>query len=232
MQPCPEGESTGRRAAVTTRPAGGPGTALRVLIADDHDLLRDTLVLFLESEGGMVAETVADLPAAIAAIRRGPAYDLVLLDLAMPGMNGLEGLEQILALDGGQRVALISGTGTPELAERALALGAAGYVPKTLAAKSLVNAVRFMAMGEQYAPLDFLRAAASEEPAHPLRERLTRREAEVLEGLVEGKSNKEIARDLEVTEPTVKLHVKTLYRKIGAHNRTQAAMIARDAGLF
>lgn len=231
MQPYPPGESTGRRAAVTTRPAGGPGAPLRVLIADDHDLLRDTLVLFLESEGGMVAETVADLPAAIAAIRRGPAYDLVLLDLAMPGMNGLEGLEQILALDGGQRVALISGTGTPELAERALALGAAGYVPKTLAAKSLVNAVRFMAMGEQYAPLDFLRGAA-EEPAHPLRERLTRREAEVLEGLVEGKSNKEIARDLEVTEPTVKLHVKTLYRKIGAHNRTQAAMIARDTGLF
>ena len=73
---------------------------------------------------------------------------------------------------------------------------------------------------------------AAEDPAHPLRERLTRREAEVLEGLVEGKSNKEIARDLEVTEPTVKLHVKTLYRKIGAHNRTQAAMIARDAGLF
>ena len=231
MQPCPQGESTGRKAVVTSRPADAMAPPLRILIADDHDLLRDTLVLFLESEGGMAAETAADLPAAIAAIERGPAYDLVLLDLMMPGMNGLEGLERIMALGDGQRVALISGTGTPELAERALALGAAGYVPKTLAAKSLVNAVRFMAMGEQFAPFDFLRTAP-EEAANPLRERLTRREAEVLEGLVEGKSNKEIARDLEVTEPTVKLHVKTLYRKIGAHNRTQAAMIARDAGLF
>jgi len=104
-------------------------------------------------------------------------------------------------------------------------------VPKTLPAKSLVNAVRFMAMGEQYAPIAFM-TAAEEEAKHPLAERLTKRELEVLRGLSEGKSNKEIARDLDLTEPTIKLHMKTLYRKLEVNNRTQAAIVARDEGLF
>ena len=88
-----------------------------------------------------------------------------------------------------------------------------------------------MAMGEQYAPMEFMRAPEPEE-MHPLAAKLSQRERDVLKGLTEGKSNKEIARDLDIREPTVKLHMKTLYRKIGATNRTQAAMIARDEGLF
>jgi DNA-binding NarL/FixJ family response regulator len=88
-----------------------------------------------------------------------------------------------------------------------------------------------MAMGEQYAPLDFMTAIA-DTPANPLAEKLSPRELQVLKGLTEGKSNKEIARDLDIQEPTVKLHMKTLYRKLGAANRTQAALIAREAGLF
>jgi DNA-binding NarL/FixJ family response regulator len=155
----------------------------------------------------------------------------VLLDLNMPGMNGLNGLKKALALKGGQRVALISGEATREIAEKALEAGAAGFVPKTLPAKSLINAVRFMAMGEQYAPLDFMTAAVPTQN-NPLADKLSPRELQVLKGLTEGKSNKEIARDLDIQEPTVKLHVKTLYRKVGAANRTQAAMIAREAGLF
>ena len=88
-----------------------------------------------------------------------------------------------------------------------------------------------MAMGEQYAPIEFM-TAVDDVTSNPLAEKLTARELQVLKGLTEGKSNKEIARDLDVLEPTVKLHVKTLYRKIGAANRTQAAMIAREAGLY
>lgn len=88
-----------------------------------------------------------------------------------------------------------------------------------------------MAMGEQYAPLDFM-TAADETKSNPLAEKLTERELQVLEGLTKGLSNKEIARDLDIQEPTVKLHMKTLYRKVGAANRTQAALIAREAGLF
>ncbi len=204
---------------------------MRVLIADDHDLLRDTLVLFLQAQGDIQVSQAANLSAAHMLIEAEETYDLILLDLNMPGMNGLEGLKATIAMKGGQRVALLSGEATREIAENALEAGAAGFVPKTLPAKSMINAVKFMAMGEQYAPIDFM-TALDEVPHHPLADRLSPRELQVLKGLTEAKSNKEIARDLDITEPTVKLHMKTLYRKIGAANRTQAALIARESGLF
>ncbi|MDB2407395.1 response regulator transcription factor [Jannaschia sp.] len=203
---------------------------MRVLIADDHDLLRDTLALYLEG-AGIEARTASDFAGARALLDGMETFDLVLLDWNMPGMEGMDSLRAALAWPGPQRVALISGAASRTVAEEALSIGAAGFVPKTLPAKSLVNAVRFMAMGEQYAPLDFMTAADAAQD-HPLTRGLSQRETQVLKGLTEGKSNKEIARDLDLAEPTVKLHVKTLYRKIGATNRTQAAMIAKEAGLF
>ena len=204
---------------------------MKILIADDHDLLRDTLVMFLQGEGNIETVTASDFDAAMACVDTKGPFDLIMLDYNMPGMSGLNGLKKALEYNGGQRVALMSGIATKNVAEEALAIGAAGFVPKTLSAKSLVNAVRFMAMGEQYAPIDFMTQEEDSAP-NPLAEKLSRRELQVLEGLSQGKSNKEIARDLELQEPTIKLHVKTLYRKIGAGNRTQAALIAKEEGLF
>ena len=109
----------------------------------------------------------------------------------------------------------------------ALKEGAAGFLPKTLAPVDMVAAVRDMLAGEVYLPLDFLTR-----PNVMAREvSLTPRETDVLRGISDGKSNKEIARDLDIQEVTVKLHLKTLSRKLGARNRTHAAMLARDQGL-
>lgn len=204
---------------------------MRILIADDHDLLRDALVAFMDQEDNIETHTAADLAEAVALIDGDWTYDLVLLDYNMPGMNGLEGLRVASDRNGVHRVALMSGEANRDVAEQALEMGATGFVPKTLPAKSLVNAIKFMAMGEKYAPLEFM-TAEPDENNHPFLENLTERETQVLKGLTEGKSNKEIARDLDLSEPTVKLHVKTLYKKLGVANRTQAALIARDQGVF
>ncbi|TCM85457.1 response regulator [Rhodovulum steppense] len=203
---------------------------MRLLIADDHELLRDTLRLFLAREEAIEVEFESDLPSALRAIEtRGP-FDLVLLDYSMPGMNGLEGLKSTLDAGNDVKVAIISGVASPDVADRVLALGASGFLPKALPAKTLANAVRFMAAGEIYVPVQFLRRAKDETTSLPASSQLLPREVEVLRGLCAGKTNKEIARDMNVQEPTVKLYVKTLFRKIGVRNRTQAALYAKEFG--
>lgn len=204
---------------------------MRILIADDHDLLRDTLELWFANEGIEVTSS-QDLDQTLEMIAVNDAFDFIMLDYSMRGMNGLEGLSRVIEAGKGARVAIMSGTAPRDVAFEALEIGAAGFVPKTLPARSLVNAVRFMAMGEQYVPHDFMTAEEEKPPEHPLVQQLTRRELQVLEKLCEGLSNKEIARALSIEEPTVKLHMKTLYRKVGVQNRTQAALLAKEAGLF
>ncbi len=202
---------------------------MNILLADDHELVRDTISAFLEREDDMKVSVASDLASASEMMTREGPFDLVLLDYSMPGMNGLEGLAEALARNAGKPVAVISGTALPDIAEAALANGASGFLPKTIPAKSLLNAVRFMAAGETYVPFAFL-AQRETQASHPMLSNLTTREAEVLRGLIDGRSNKEIARELGLQEVTIKLHVKTLCRKLEARNRTHAAMIGRDAG--
>jgi DNA-binding NarL/FixJ family response regulator len=199
---------------------------MKILIADDHDLVRETIAAFLAAEACESVATAGSLDEALEIVARDGPFDLALLDYNMPGMDGLAGLARMRAATGGAPVAIVTGTASRALAEEAIAAGAAGFVPKTLAAKSMVAAVRFMAAGEIFAPFGFM-----QQKSEAAAELLSPREVDVLRGIVRGQSNKEIARDLSLHEATVKLHAKTLSRKLGAKNRTQAAMTARDRNL-
>ena len=198
----------------------------RILLADDHDLVRETLAVYLRREGGFEVDVAGGFAAALAAVRRGGDHDLVLLDFRMPGMEALAGLAKMQAA-ARCPVAILSGTAPPEMARRALRAGAAGFLPKTLDPRALIAAVQQILGGEVYTPYDFLNSDTGSEADVSL----TARERDVLTGVSDGKSNKEIARDLSIQEVTVKLHLKTLSRKLGARNRTHAAMLGRDMGL-
>ena len=204
---------------------------MRILIADDHELVRDMICAFLERDADFDVTPTNNFDEAAEEMKVQGPFDLVLLDYDMPGMNGLRGLSEAIALNQGRPVCIMSGVAQKSIAEDALHSGAAGFIPKTMAGKSLVNAVRFMVAGEQYAPIGFMTQKEPEQ-THPLADRLSQREQDVLAGLCQGLSNKEIARDLDLQEVTIKLHVKTLCRKLEARNRTHAAMIAKDAGLM
>ena len=204
---------------------------MKILIADDHDLVRDTICSYLTMEADCEVETCGDLGSALQVMEASGPFDVVLLDFSMPGMNGFRGLEQAIGAAKGQPVAVISGTASDTAARQTLELGAAGFLPKTLPGKSLINAIRFMAAGERYMPYALARSAQTETEAGPFASLLTEREHKVLRALCTGLSNKEIARDLNLSEPTIKLQVKLVCRKLDARNRTHAAMLAHDAGL-
>jgi DNA-binding NarL/FixJ family response regulator len=204
-----------------------PDNRMRVLVVDDHLLLAETVVMALSSNGLMEVESVTGIDAALGRIANSGRFDVVLLDYSMPGGDGLAGLRHVIAANG-KGVAVFSGVATPAVIERALAEGAMGFIPKTLPLKSLESAVRMIAQGEVFVPYNYvLQVMGKDEPTTNLKPR----ERQVLQLVCEGAQNKEIAFKLKLSEVIVKADVKSICRKLGVRNRTEAAMMARNEGL-
>jgi DNA-binding NarL/FixJ family response regulator len=214
---------------------------MRLLLADDHNLVRDALKNYIERlEPDAAVLTAADFTEVMDIIATDERLDLVILDLKMPGMRGCASIEDVHAVRPKLPVAIMSGSAQPQDVTGALAHGGRGFIPKTLAGAALVSAIRLIIAGEVFVPPSMFgygsaSAAASNDHgvALPASEApaLTQREREVLGHLSRGYANKEIARFLDLQEVTIKLHVRGICRKLGAKNRTQAVTRAMDVGL-
>ena len=195
-----------------------------ILIADDHPLVREALRHALSDvlPGARLLEA-ASLPDALAQLDQD-TVDLAILDLNMPGMNGLAGLASLRGQEPSLPIAIVSAATDPDVVRRALDLGAAGFLPKSLPLPTIADAIRNILAGEVWLP-EGLTLTSPPDAASRLKE-LTPQQLKVLAMMSQGLPNKQIAYELSVGEPTVKAHVTVILRKLGVTSRTQAVIAA------
>ena len=208
-------------------------TTIRVLVADDHPLYREGVARSLADDPELEvvgqaqdAEGAADL-----AGRLRP--DVVLLDISMPG-GGISALLRMAALPSPPRVAMLTVSEDDDDVMQSLKAGAAGYVLKGVGSRELVRLVKDIAAGQSYVSpalaariLNAMRARGTPAPESPLAE-LSRREEDILRLVAQGKSNKEVGRELELQEKTVKHYMTSILQKLQVRNRVEAAILARQ----
>lgn len=218
--------------------------SISVLLADDQPLLRRGFRMILEAEGDLiVAAEAADGEEAVDLARRH-APDVVLMDIRMPGIDGIEATQRITAADTHVRVLVLTTFDLDEYAFGALRAGASGFLLKDVRPAELVAAIRTVAAGdavisprvtrrllEEYTRVLPLSASQMQE-RYPQLSALTEREREVLIAVARGLSNAEIAASLFVSEATVKSHVGRILAKLGLRDRVQVVVLAYEAGLI
>ena len=205
---------------------------MRVLLADDHDLVRDAVAALMQADDpDTIILNAASVQEAITVADQDDALDIIVLDLKMPGMDGLNGAQKMMSRYPSLPLVILSGTATSTIVRAALKIGVRGFLPKTLSGPALMNALRLIIAGETYAPSSLL-SATKPSMAEGMTSALTPREAEVLSQLRLGGSNKEIGNALEIAETTVKLHLKAIAEKLQAKNRTDIVVKAFDSGLI
>jgi len=218
---------------------------MRILIADDHPLYREALRARIERLFPEAAVTeFSSFEDVVGLRKKGEApYELFLLDFHMPGMS-LAALKTLAAAYPGVPIAVISGTANAADVRSVIQAGVQGFIPKSATGKHLMHALQMLLEGGTSVPADFLvsgdSGSASTEsggwtvrgsPAPSWLGLLSKRELDVLKGVARGLSNKEIARELGLAEVTVKLHLRSVFRKIDARSRSEAAVIATKANL-
>lgn len=203
---------------------------MRVLVCDDHSLFREGLRLLLEKlDASMQVTLTASADEALAATRSG-MFDLILLDWHMDGLEGARALEALREAAPLTRVVVLSGDRDAQLVRTAVDLGAAGFIPKDSPPAQLMLAVKTIADGGVYLPTSGVSKIHTRDvrDAFPS---LTERQADVLRAALRGSSNKLIARELGISDGTVKTHLRAIYQELGTRNRTEAVYMAAEQGV-
>jgi len=204
-----------------------PGKPIRVLVVDDHPPMRMGLVALIKSQPGMdVISEASDGEEAIE-VYNDVLPDIVLMDLRMPGMGGVEAILAIRKKHRDARVIVLSTYDADEDIYRAIESGAKSYLLKDMSTEEIVATIRSVHAGETLLPRQVAERLTQSEQREPL----TERERDVLEALIKGRSNKEIASSLFISEDTVKSHLKALFSKLRVHDRTGAAVEAIRHGV-
>lgn len=212
-------------------------STVRVLLIDDHALFRSGIRLLLQRQHEF--EVVAEAPDALEGIKRAKILDpdIILLDLHMPGMSGLDAVKLLAQEVPRSHIIMLTVSEDREDLTEALKSGAAGYLLKNTDAEVFIGALRRVMQGESVISNEMTaKLVASlrrrDEPAEAeVAEKLTPRECDILAQLSTGMSNKEIARELDLAESTVKIHLQSILRKLSLSNRVQAAIYAIEHGM-
>ena len=215
---------------------------MRILVVDDHPLMADAIKLaLLQLAAATQADSAENLQQAFTLAAEAPEPDLVLLDLGLPDCSGIEALARFRERFPQLPVVVVSGASDGASILGALDLGAMGYILKTSPKDVLLNAVRLVVSGGIYVPVEALKsheslaepegAARPQSPTRPDQIGLSVRQAEVLGLLLKGLPNKLIARKLDISENTTKIHVSAVLRALGVATRTQALIAASRLGL-
>jgi len=217
----------GEANSLEATPGDGKLRRIKLLIVDDHRLLLEAMRVVLSRDEDIEVVGVTDAGEKVLPLVGQNAPDAVLLDVRMPGMDGLNVLERLRAEYPSVAVVMLSGIDDPALVRGALDRGAAAFVLKHVDPRDLASAVRQSVTGSIFRPLDLVDAArtASEDAG------LTKRELSILEELPAGGSNQQIAKRLFLAEQTVKFHLTNIYRKLGVSTRTEALRYAYEHGL-
>jgi DNA-binding NarL/FixJ family response regulator len=205
---------------------------VNILLVEDHPMMADALSLSLgKLERPPQVRRAPDLQAACQLAAEGPDPDLVMLDLGLPGCSGIEALERFRERFPALPVVVVSGASNPSTINAALDLGAMGFIPKSAPSEVFLSAVRLVASGGIYVPMEALRGAPDAGPGSQSELELSPRQKEVLALLLKGLPNKLIARKLDISENTTKIHVSAVLHALGVATRTQALIAANRLGL-
>ncbi|MGW4403377.1 response regulator [Nonomuraea sp. NPDC004702] len=205
---------------------------LKVVIADDEDLIRAGLRVIIDAEPSLRVVGEAGDGAAVLPVVRRERPDVVLMDVRMPAMDGIQATRRLVALDDPPKVLVVTTFENDDHVYDALRAGASGFLLKRTRPDDLLQAIRLVAAGESLLFPAAIRTLAGRRPrAHvPGIDRLTGREGDVLRLMTRGMSNTEIAAELVVSQETVKTHVGNVLAKLGARDRTQAVIAAYESG--